>query len=85
MALFGFIFDPELSFGAHIQWWCNKANSTLRAMRMLGNSVRGMTPKDKRLLYLTVILGTLNYRRLQDSPIQGSGNGGGTVPAAAQP
>jgi hypothetical protein len=30
-------------------------------MRMLGNSVRGMTPKNKRLLYLTVVLPVLTY------------------------
>jgi hypothetical protein len=35
----GYIFDPCLNFHHHIKWCVNKAHGTIRAMRMLGNSV----------------------------------------------
>ena len=57
----GFIFDPALKFPLHIDWWVNKAHSTLRAMKMLGNSVWGLTPSNKRQMYLTAVLPVLTY------------------------
>ena len=47
----GFIFDRKLSFHKHIDYYVNKAISTVKCMKLLGNSVRGINPLQKRLLY----------------------------------
>jgi hypothetical protein len=57
----GFIFDSCLNYRQHLEWWTNKAQSTLVAMKMLGNSARGLTPKDKRLMYLTAVFPVMAY------------------------
>ena len=57
----GFIFDPELSFKAHVDRWAIKGSTTLRAYHMLGNSQRGLTLKDKQLIYITTALPILIY------------------------
>jgi len=40
----GFIFDRKLSFHQHIDFYSNKAISTVKCMKILGNSVRGLIP-----------------------------------------
>ncbi|KAF8627718.1 hypothetical protein AX15_004276 [Amanita polypyramis BW_CC] len=57
----GFHFDPELSFKSHVNSWTTKASTSLRACKMLGNSQRGLMPKDKQLIYLTTCLPILTY------------------------
>jgi len=52
----GFIFDRKLSFHQHIDYYSNKAISTVKCMKILGNSVRGLIPYQKRLLYKSYIL-----------------------------
>ena len=47
----GFIFDHKLSFHKHIDFYANKAISTVKCMRLLGNSSWGINPLQKRLLY----------------------------------
>jgi len=47
----GFIFDQKLSFHKHIDYYANKAISTVKCMKLLGNSVRGINLLQKRLLY----------------------------------
>ena len=47
----GFIFDRKLSFHRHIDHYANKAISTIKCMKLLGNSLRGINPLQKRLLY----------------------------------
>ena len=47
----GFIFDRKLSFHKHIDHYANKAISTVKCMKLLGNSSRGISPLQKRLLY----------------------------------
>ena len=47
----GFIFDRKLSFHKHIDFYANKAISTVKCMKLLGNSSRGINPLQKRLLY----------------------------------
>ena len=47
----GFIFDRKLTFHKHIDHYANKAISTVKCMKLLGNSVRGINPLQKRLLY----------------------------------
>jgi len=47
----GFIFDRKLTFHKHIDFYANKAISTVKCMKLLGNSNRGINPLQKRLLY----------------------------------
>ena len=47
----GFIFDCKLSFHKHIDYYANKALSMVKCMKLLGNSSRGISPLQKRLLY----------------------------------
>ena len=52
----GFIFDRKLSFHQHIDFYSNKMISTVKYMKILGNSVRGLIPHQKCLLYRSCIL-----------------------------
>lgn len=56
MRYLGFFLDPSLSFRHHVKTYTAKACSTVQAYRMLGNSVRGMSPPDRRRLYISNIL-----------------------------
>jgi len=47
----GFIFNRKLSFHKHIDHYANKAISTVKCMKLLGNSSRGISPFQKQLLY----------------------------------
>jgi len=47
----GFIFDRKLSFHKHIDYYANKALSTVKCMKLLGNLLRGISPLQKCLLY----------------------------------
>ena len=40
----GFIFDRKLSFHKHIDFYTNKAISTVKCMKLLGNSARDINP-----------------------------------------
>jgi len=57
----GFYFDWKLNFNYHIHFYATKCMSTLNAMKMLGNSLRGLLPIQKRLLYRTCILSIALY------------------------
>ena len=48
----GFFFTPTLDFSYHVQFYTNKAFSTIRACTMLGNSVRGLGPQQRAHAYL---------------------------------
>ncbi|KXN81427.1 hypothetical protein AN958_04603 [Leucoagaricus sp. SymC.cos] len=52
----GFYFDRQLTFREHIRYYSTKAISMVRAMGMLGNSLRGLSPKQKRLLYRSCVV-----------------------------
>ena len=47
----GFIFNRKLSFHNHINFYANKVISTIKCMKILGNSTRGLNPCQKQLLY----------------------------------
>ena len=47
----GFIFGRKLSFHKHINYYANKAISMVKCMKLLGNSLRGISPLQKCLLY----------------------------------
>ena len=51
-----FIFDRKLLFCQHINFYSNKAISTIKYMKILSNLVRGLNPQQKCLLYRSCIL-----------------------------
>ena len=57
----GFFFDQSLSFQEHSKRYSTKALTTVKAIVSLGNSVRGLSPKNKRLLYRVCILPVATY------------------------
>lgn len=57
----GFYLDPKLSFREHVRYYATKACSTTNSMHMLGNSVRGMSPRDKRRLYIANVIPVMCY------------------------
>ena len=52
----GFIFDRKLSFHQYIDYYSNKAMSTVKCMKILGNSNHSLNPHQKRLLYQSCVL-----------------------------
>ena len=52
----GFIFDKKLTFQQYIKFYANKAISTIKCMKMLGNLSRNPIPTQKWLLYRSCIL-----------------------------
>ena len=52
----GFIFDHKLTFHKHIDHYSNKAILTVKCMKLLGNSSRGINPLQKCSLYRCCIL-----------------------------
>jgi len=57
----GFIFDKKLTFHQHIDHYSNKAISMVKCMKLLGNSLRGINPIQKCLLYRCYILSIALY------------------------
>ncbi|KAF8662358.1 hypothetical protein AX14_007067 [Amanita brunnescens Koide BX004] len=57
----GFFFTPTLDFSYHVQFYTNKAFSTIRACTMLGNSVRGLGPQQRAHAYQACVLSVLTY------------------------
>ncbi|KAJ3527026.1 hypothetical protein NM688_g8183 [Phlebia brevispora] len=57
----GFYLDRSLTFKDHIKYFANKAARTIDVLRSLGNSVRGLTPVDKRRLYLSNVVPLMTY------------------------
>ncbi|CAA7269042.1 unnamed protein product [Cyclocybe aegerita] len=60
----GFYFDRGLTFHEHVRYYTTKAFTTVQAMRMLRNSTRGLSPKQRRLLYRSCVvpIATYGYR-----------------------
>ena len=57
----GFYFTPNLDFSFHVQFYANKAFSTIRACNMLGSSVHGVGPKQRAHAYQACALSVLTY------------------------
>ena len=57
----GFIFNRKLNFHQHIDFYLNKAISTVKCMKLLGNLSRGINPIQKHLLYRCCILPIVLY------------------------
>jgi len=56
-----FIFDRKLMFHQHVDFYANKSISTVKCMKLLGNSNHGINPLQKCLLYRTCILSIVLY------------------------
>ena len=57
----GFIFDKKLLFYQHVNFYSNKSMSTVKCMKILGNSNCSINPLQKHLLYRTCILSIVLY------------------------
>ena len=57
----GVLFDPGLTFVPHIKRYAQSASNTVRAMLCLGNSERGLSPRQKRRLYISCVLPVMTY------------------------
>jgi len=58
----GFIFYCKLMFRNHIDFYSNKVISTIKCMKLLGNSTRGINPLQKQRLYRCCALPIVLYR-----------------------
>jgi len=58
----GFFFDICLNWSHHVEIVCNRAHASLKALQLLGNSVRGLDQVSWRLAYNTICLSVLTYR-----------------------
>jgi len=58
----GFIFNHKLMFRNYIDFYSNKSISTIKYMKLLGNSTRGINPLQKRRLYRCYTLPIILYR-----------------------
>ena len=61
----GFIFNRKLSFHHHIDFYANKAISTVKCMNILGNLTRSLNPQQKCLLYrsCTLLIALYGFQR----------------------
>jgi Reverse transcriptase (RNA-dependent DNA polymerase)/Endonuclease-reverse transcriptase len=57
----GFFFDNRLNWAHHVNTVCNRARATLKALQLLGNSVRGLDQASWRLAYNAICLPVLTY------------------------
>jgi len=51
-----FIFNRKLTFHQHIDFYSNKVLSSVKCIKLLGNSSRGITPIQRWLLYRSCVL-----------------------------
>ena len=58
----GFIFDRKLTFHQHIDFYSNRALSSVKCMKLLGNSSHSITSLQKQLLYRCCVLSITLYR-----------------------
>ncbi|KXN91617.1 hypothetical protein AN958_12672 [Leucoagaricus sp. SymC.cos] len=57
----GFFFDRQLTFHEHVQYYSTKAISMVCAIGRLSNSLRGLSPKQKHLLYRSCVVPIATY------------------------
>ena len=57
----GFIFDCKLIFRNHINFYSNKVISTIKCMKLLSNSSRGINSLQKKRLYRCCVLSIVFY------------------------
>jgi len=56
-----FFFNKKLSFQYYTYYYTNKALSTIKDIKILGNSIRELLPVCKCLLYRTYVLSIILY------------------------
>ncbi|RDX39620.1 hypothetical protein OH76DRAFT_1299092, partial [Lentinus brumalis] len=61
MRWLGFRLDSHLSFCAHVLYFAERASTTVKAMLMLGSSLRGLTPMQRRMLFISYVCPLLTY------------------------
>ncbi|TFK79483.1 hypothetical protein K466DRAFT_437881, partial [Polyporus arcularius HHB13444] len=57
----GFYLDKRLSFRQHVRFYGSRAASTAQSLLMLGNSIRGMPPLQRRRLYQSCVVPLMTY------------------------
>ena len=57
----GFHLDHKLSFTHHVNTLSMKGNAIVSGLRVLGNTISGISPSNLRLLYKTVIIPAITY------------------------
>jgi len=57
----GFFFDTRLNWSHHVEVVCNRTRASLKALQLLGNSVRGLDQASWRLAYNAICLPVLTY------------------------
>ena len=57
----GFIFNHKLTFRSHINFYSNKAISTIKCMKLLSSLTRDINPLQKRRLYRYCVLPIVLY------------------------
>jgi ribonuclease HI len=57
----GFFLDSGLTWSHHVEVMCNRARATIKALQLLGNSVRGLEHAKWRLAYNAICLPVLTY------------------------
>jgi hypothetical protein len=57
----GIMFDSKLNFHEHVHWTALKAETTLRELHMLRNTLRGLSAHHFTLLYTQTIRPIINY------------------------
>ena len=57
----GFFLDKRLTFNKHVEIMCKRASSVINGLRCLGNTVRGLSQKHFRLLYISCVFPILTY------------------------
>ncbi|PPQ94891.1 hypothetical protein CVT25_004372 [Psilocybe cyanescens] len=57
----GFYFDCKLTFTEHVRYYSTKALSTVKAIKMLGSSTRGLCPAQKHVLHCACVLPIVMY------------------------
>ena len=71
----GIVFDSRLTFNKHVTILCNCARSAANGLRVLANTVRGLSQKNLRLLHKTCILPIITWACVlwfrQDFPKKG--------------
>jgi len=61
MRWLGVFFDRKLSFKKHVETMATRALSTISGLRILANSIRGLSVLNARLLFKTVVLPVLTF------------------------
>ncbi|EKM74013.1 hypothetical protein AGABI1DRAFT_48743, partial [Agaricus bisporus var. burnettii JB137-S8] len=57
----GIFYDRTLKFHDHVKYYATKSISTVKCMRILGNSARGLSPTHKRTLYIACVQPVATY------------------------